>query len=345
MFRVLILSIFCLSCHTIKESTSHSPVVTEIDLKPHFQIDKIYSLTHVREFSFDSLMSYKSNFSLGPSHPALDGNPVSSYIEKKGLTIKVKGGESKKAIMHYTIADKKTNYTVYDSLTAILYELDSLQKEQKRTDRYKAIQEWNLMALDTLHFDILSNQSLQLDTIRGAKINKETDFQKWSAQRMNEYAHDQQLPEYWNKPLSFPHGPLKVGESFTYLDPENTLAEAPPLDVDYMKADTTDIGFDAVMRELCSADEHRFVKVDYHLNKVVDGEAHFDIKHYYHSYSPNAYDERIMGKGKLVYNIKNQYFSDYTLTTKSDSESNLLRHRMSKRSTNTIKWELELNEG
>ena len=343
MIRILILSLFCLSCHTVKEAHSPHQKDAEIHLAPEFQSGKKYILSHAREFAFDSLMSYKSGFSLGPSHPALKGNPPSSFMEKKKLIIDITNqGLSPKAIMHYTLAEKTINSAVYDSLSEIHFKSDSLQIEKQKKQRARDIWKYNLLTVDTLHFDILTNQSLKLDTITGVLIDKEKNFDRHAAQNMNKYIHDRGLPEYWSKPRSFPNGPLKLGDAFTYLDPENTLEEAPPLDFDYLKADTTALALDEVLSELCSADKNSFVKIDYLLKDITKGKAYFDIDYYNHAYSPNSYDERIMGVGHLIYDIDGHFFSEYVLTKKNESESNLLRHRMSKRSTDIIKWTMEL---
>ena len=190
----------------------------------------------------------------------------------------------------------------------------------------------------------MSNNALELDTIVGASVDRQKDAEKYFAQRSNKFSHKLYLPEFWSNPLSFPHGKMKAGETFTYHDPENTLLEAPPLNFDYLKADTTDIAFDEALSTLCSSDKNKFIRVSYYLKQVIDGKAFFDVDYYYHTYSPNSYDERIFGKGHLVYNIKDLCFTEFELSKKSYSESNLLGLRMTKRYTNTIKWYMELDE-
>ena len=134
----------CLLFSNIIVAQSSTPSDKEIIIASQFQAGRKYTLRHIKEFTFDSLNSFKSGFALGPSHPAINGGPISGHVEKRDLIIQIPDyKESHKAIISYDMAEMESNYAVYDSLAAILKKSDSLQIAKQKNERSKKIRKWN----------------------------------------------------------------------------------------------------------------------------------------------------------------------------------------------------------
>lgn len=330
-YLLIILIAFLLSCKAQLPITQPEDKLT-YTISPTIKANSSYEIDHEYRIEMDSIESYKSGFSVNHMQPIFNGDPIHTTIERKRLKLtSIDSINIPKSIrVEYLLYDKEINRSLYDSLSAVHYKSDSTYLDKKKKQHEKSMKDYQWLAVDTVFFHQMRNTDLIFDTILRPSFFERPDNER--PPRMNKTRQKTCLPKFFLEPQGYPHGQMKVGETFILLDPENTLDGPPGIQQNEYLVDTTSVEFSEKLSNLCSADKHKYGITTYTLSRVKNNLAYFDIEYELHSLSMNHYYDIQQGKGFLEYDLDNNYYTNYLLKINSLSESNLLGFKMTKKS-------------